>query len=996
MKKVKEPSSADALIEKPPRNKGDWQNYKRLLGYVAPYWYLLVGSIVGFLAAAAAEAYFVELFGELIDRWDAAVVVAAMSIPMLMFGAALVRALGTIVGETLISRVSFNVVFNLRQDLFAQLLKLPSYFYDKSTQGHIVSRLTFTVAQLRDTGTDAIRAIIQDGLKVLVYMGFMLWLNWQLTLLFIATAPILALVVIYASNRFRRISRRIQNSMGDVTHVVSETVSGYRVVRTFGGEEYEQKRFDRFSRINRQQSLKMAVTKVSSAQLNETLVSLAICVVILLLYGIEGMSAGEAVKFLGLAGLLGRPIRKLSEVNAKLQRGLAAAEDVFAQLDQSTEIDSGDQVVERVRGELSFENVSFGYGEGIPVLRNVDLKVKPGQTVAIVGRSGSGKSTLASLLPRFYEVSSGRILLDDVDVRDYQLESLREQIALVSQQVTLFNDSLRNNVAYGNLSGKPDDAIQMALTQAHATEFVDALAEGIDTVVGDDGVMLSGGQRQRIAIARAFLKDAPVLVLDEATSALDNESERHIQEALEAVMKGRTTLVIAHRLSTVEAADLIIVLDDGRIVERGTHQELISAQGPYAELYSSQFNDEPTSRPKPSRRSKSQAAKLTNTDTVDKTSVSLSQAWYDDSWWLVFLRPLSWLYGFVAKRRHRRVKSGKRVAQRTSLPVVVVGNITVGGTGKTPLVGWLVDVLMQRGFTPGVVLRGYKGKLSKTGTLVPSGADPERYSDEAVQLRDRLGCAVAIAADRIKGLRLLETQGCDIAISDDGLQHYNMARDIEIAVVDGNRGVGNGRLIPAGPLREPTARLNDVDWVVANGEPSGLVEDETIMRVQVDSVHNVVTGEVLPPDQFVQNFPTVHAVCGIGNPSRFFRTVADLGLISINHAYPDHFDYGGTEFGFDDALPVVCTEKDAAKLKHLELELHHVWYLRISVCIPDDAQERFLMLLDERAIVPRSTEGGGEGEDLSFPDELSRAPLRSDAKVEKVSDRNSDVNEAVR
>jgi subfamily B ATP-binding cassette protein MsbA len=939
-----------------PAQKSDWATYKRLLSYVAPYWYWLVISIVGFLSAAAAEAYFGYLFGQLIDSWDDAMVRAAATIPLIMFGTAVVRAIGTIIGDALISRVSFNVVYNLRKELFSQLLSLPSSFFDKNSQGHIVSRLTFTVAQLRDTGTDALRAIIQDGLKVIVYLGAMLWLNWELTLLFIGTLPILGLVVFFASNRFRRISRRIQNSMGDVTHVVSEAVSGHKVVRTFGGQNYEEGRFQRSNRVNRQQSLKMAITKVFSAQLNETIIALAICILILMLYdSAEQLTAGQAVMFLGWAGLLGRPIKKLTEVNAKLQRGLAAADDVFAQLDEAVEREDGTDKLERATGSLQFEDVSFQYGADTPVLKNISLTIQAGQTIALVGRSGSGKSTFASLIPRFYELDSGRILLDGRDIRSYDLMSLRRQIALVSQQVTLFNDTLRNNVAYGDLQKTDEQEFKQAIHHAHVAEFVDKLPAGVDTIVGDDGVLFSGGQRQRIAIARALLKDAPILILDEATSALDNESERHIRAALDAVMEGRTTIVIAHRLSTIESADVIVVLDEGCIVETGSHTSLLQQGGLYAELHRAQFQDDAPSIDK-GRKAKTPrlpTPALPSVEYFEKSALGLAKAWYEGAWWLQLLRPLSVIYNYVRKRRLAPYQNGKLTPARTGLPVIVVGNITVGGTGKTPLVSWLVEVLREQGYSPGVVLRGYGGRLSKTGTLVPNGADPERYSDEAVQLRDRLGCPVAIAANRIKGLRLLETQVCDIAISDDGLQHHAMARDLEIAVVDGARGFGNGLLLPAGPLREPASRLQDVDWVVANGEASNLIENESIMRMKADGFYNLMTGECVDSDTFATQHSQVNAVCGIGNPGRFFQSLHELGINTIKHIYSDHYNFAGEEVRFGDGLPVVCTEKDAAKLKHLEEDFRQVWYLRVSVQMEDDAQELLASLLAERAIAPR-------------------------------------------
>ena len=933
----------------------DWSTYKRLLGYVGPYWFLLVLSIGGFLLAAAAEGYFARLLGQLVDDWETIDRTNIEVFPLLMLAAASVRAVGTIFGESLISNVSFKVVYNLRTVLFDKILTLPSRYFDQNSQGHVVSRVTFTVAQLRDAGTDALRAVFQDGLKVIVYLGMMLWLDWQLTLLFVGTVPMLALVVIFASNRFRRISRRIQNSMGDVTHVVSEAVSGYRVVRTFGGKDYEKARFNRFNRVNRQQNLKMAITKVNSAQLNELIISIALCILIGLLSDANAeISAGDAITFIGLAGLLGRPIRKLSEVNAKLQRGLAAAEDVFTQIDEQSETNEGHKVLGTVRGEIEFKQVRFRYAGDRTVLKNIDFKIEAGQTVALVGRSGSGKSTLASLIPRFYEIESGSIRLDGTDITDVDRAELRKHIALVSQQVTLFNDTLGANIAYGDLAGRSEAALNEAVSQAHAHEFIKDLADGLDTVVGDDGVLLSGGQRQRVAIARAFLKDAPILILDEATSALDNESERHIQLALDAVMEGRTTIVIAHRLSTVESADVILVMEDGAIVESGTHHSLIDAGGHYSELYQAQFQDDAVVRSplniKPARPSF--PVSLPKVESFEKSTLGLSRAWYQGAWWLHLLIPLSWVYDSLRRRRHRKLTQ-KRTPGRTRLPVIVVGNITVGGTGKTPVVAWLVDQLRSMGFSPGIVMRGYGGKLSKEGTLIPSAADAERYSDEGVQLRDRLGCPIAMCADRLKGLRMLETQACDIAISDDGLQHYAMARDIEIALVDGSRGVGNGRLLPAGPLREPITRLDEVDWVIANGQSSNLVADESVMKMHADGFTNLMSNEWLSPEEFVQLHEEVHAVCGIGNPGRFFTSLHQLGLGVTQHVFPDHHAFTGNELKMTDDLPVVCTEKDAAKLKNLEEQFPNVWFLRVSVELPDEAVDRLRALLARQAIYPQ-------------------------------------------
>lgn len=942
----------------------DWDTYKRLLRYLAPYWFWFGISVLGFLLAAGAEGYFVRLFGNLIDEWDNEAARAAATIPLLMAGAAGLRAVGTVIGESMMAKVSFNMVFNLRQQLFEQLLRLPTHYFDANAQGHIVSRITFTVTQLRDTSTDAIRAVVQDGLKVIVIVGFMLALNWRLTLIFIAAAPLLALVVVFASGRFRRIAKRIQHSMGDVTHVVSEAVNGFKVVKTFGGERYEQSRFDRASKVNRQQNLKMAMTRVFSSQLNETIIAVALCSLILLLYRPDvggGLSGGEAVMFLSWAGMLGRPIRKLSEINAKLQRGIAAAEDVFSQLDSGVEHDHGSQTLARANGQLLLQGVSFRYqDDGPDVLQDINLDIAAGQKVALVGRSGSGKSTLASLLPRFYDVGRGCISLDGVNINDIQLDSLRQQIALVTQQVTLFNDTLRNNIAYGDLADVDDAAINLAIQRAHADEFIAAMPDGLDTMVGDDGVLLSGGQRQRIAIARALLKDAPVLIMDEATSALDNESEKHIQAALVEVMEGRTTLVIAHRLSTIESADRIVVLESGQIVEEGTHQELLELGAQYASLHAAQFQDVPETE-SPASIEVQALSTPPNTqivpfmgDYASRSASALSAAWYSGARWPLLMLPLSWLYGVLARRSKINQQQRARAGSNGYVPVIVVGNITAGGTGKTPMVIWLIEQLQQRGFNPGVAMRGYRGQASRSGSLVPADGNAAAYGDEAVLMRRRLRCPVAVAADRPRAVTMLYEGGCDVVVSDDGLQHYAMNRDIEIAVVDGARGLGNGHLMPAGPLREPRARLQSVDWVVSNGCKSGLRADEIVMQAQALDFVNLTTGLASSADAFVTQHKLVHALCGIGNPRRFLGSLRTLGIAADLHEYADHHDYSGKEVVFADGLPVVCTEKDAVKLRELEVDLSHVWALRIELGFAEDMSAMLDTLLSDKGIAPRS------------------------------------------
>jgi subfamily B ATP-binding cassette protein MsbA len=952
-----------------PKTSADWSIYRRLLAYVLPMWPYFVVALVGYGLGNGAEAYFARLFGDVVEALAKPASDDWLRFPLLMMATVVVRGLGDFAGDFLLSRVSYRVVHVLRTQLFEQLLKMPSAYFDRSAKGHLVSRITFNVIQLRDTATDALKSIVQDGSKVIVLIGAMLLANWRLTAIFIAIAPIVAFIVAYASERFRNISRRIQNSMGDVTHVASEAVNGYRVVRTFGGEAYERKRFEKSSRANQQQNLKMIVTKASSTEIIQIFVAAALSLLIGLLFQprIAGaMTPGDVVYFVGLAGLLARPIKKLSEVNARLQRGLAAAEDVFEQLDQEVERDLGTVTVDRVAGRLEFIDVSFGYeSAGGDALRGIDVTIEPGQRVALVGRSGAGKSTFVSLIPRFYEPTSGAILLDGRPLTDYTLECLRRQIALVTQQVVLFNDTLERNIAYGSLAESSREAIRNAVTRAHAAGFIEALPDGLATVVGDDGVLLSGGQRQRVAIARALLKDAPILILDEATSSLDPESEQFVRAALDEVMQGRTTLVIAHRLSTIERADVILVLDDGHIVERGTHTELLARGGTYAELYASQFDDPgPIERRRdipngerrtvherqaPTTRRWRAPVRLGN----DIATAAVVRSWYDDSPWLTALAPLARIYQAMVKRRRYRYLSGRAARWRAPVPVIVVGNITVGGTGKTPFVIWLARWLRERGFRPGIVSRGYRGRRDDAPLAVDAAADPSIAGDEAPLLAARTGCPVVVGEDRVEAVRaLLRANDCDVVVSDDGLQHYALARDIEIVVVDGERRFGNGRCLPAGPLREPVSRLDEVDFVVSNGPASA---NEWTMSIEPRAFVNLRSGERLAPDAFQTDPVTrAHAVAGIGNPKRFFETLHALGIDVDARPLNDHHPFVATDLAFDDTAPIVVTEKDAVKIRALhEADIPpHAWYLEIDAVLPTDAQEALADRLTSRGIAP--------------------------------------------
>jgi len=567
--------------------------YLRLLKYVVPYWGAFAVSIIGFLLFASSQpmlAHMLKLFLDGLQNPEHATLLGVpmiYGVPLLIVLIALYQGIGSFLGNYYLAKVARGVVHDLRCALFDNLLTLPNRYFDSHNSGHLISRITYNVTMVTGAATDAIKVVIREGLTVVFLFGYLLYMNWKLTLVLLSILPVIGLMVGSASKKFRKQSKKIQEAMGDVTHVASETIQGYRVVRSFGGEAYEQQRFHRSSADNMNKSLKMTRTQAVYTPMLQLVIFSAMAVLMYLVLYMRGdASVGELVAYITAAGLLPKPIRQLSEVSANIQKGLAAADSIFEQLDEAPEVDRGTVELERVSGRLEVRNLSFQYpGAEKPVLSDISFSAEPGQMIALVGRSGSGKSTLASLIPRFYHHETGQILLDGVDVEDYKLRNLRRHIALVTQQVTLFNDSVANNIAYGDLADAPREAIEQAVEAAYAKEFIDKLPQGLDTEVGENGVLLSGGQRQRLAIARALLKDAPILVLDEATSALDTESERHIQAALDRVMTGRTTLVIAHRLSTIEKADLILVMDQGRIVERGTHASLLEQNGFYARLH---------------------------------------------------------------------------------------------------------------------------------------------------------------------------------------------------------------------------------------------------------------------------------------------------------------------------------------------------------------------------------------------------------------------------
>jgi len=602
------------------------KTYLRLLRYVVGYWFPFLIGVFGLLLHSLAEIAFIDLLryitdivgvltGSAVDSTTApkSGVIGSLAqgifgdelvneswlvIPLFLIMISAVRGIGYLIGTYFMAYVANYLVHALRTDLFNRYLLLPFKFFDQSMSGRLVSVVTFNVQQVTEAGTKAIKTLIQQGSLVILLMGYLFYVNWMLTLFFIAVLPIIGLIVVKVSKRFRLISQNILSAMGDVTHVTQEAVQGYQEVRMFGAVKTERNRMSNASHDNRRQNMKMAFTGALSNPLIILIVSFAFAGVTGFMLNpiiLDTMTTGSFIAFIVASGVLIKPIRQLTEVNSDIQRGIAAAESIFEVLDSEAETDQGTFETQVVAGGFEFSNVSFTYkGTKKEVLTAINLKVSPGETIALVGSSGSGKTSLVSLIPRFYNHEEGKILLDGVDVNEFSLTNLRKHIGIVSQNVTLFNDTIYNNIAYGELIGKSEAQVREAAKIAHADGFIEELTEGYDTHIGDDGVMLSGGQRQRIAIARAVLKNAPILILDEATSALDTDSERHIQAALDQLMKGRTTFVIAHRLSTVEKADRILVLEKGLIIEQGTHQQLLANEGRYAKLYRNQF-DEPGS-----------------------------------------------------------------------------------------------------------------------------------------------------------------------------------------------------------------------------------------------------------------------------------------------------------------------------------------------------------------------------------------------------------------
>ena len=570
--------------------------YKRLMRYVLPYWRMFIISTVGFAIYAATEPAVVMIIQQMIDLLGGQAREQMQFLPLAFIVLFLVRGVGAFLGNYYLARISGNVIHKLRCAIFDHYTRLSVEYFDSHNSGFMISRITNNIGEVTRATTDSVRSVIREGFTAIGLLAYLIHTNWQLSMVFLALAPVVILMVKYVGGRLKRLSRNMQDTVGDLTQITSEMVGGNRIVKGFGGEVYERQRFKNCSLENRKQYRKLIMTMSINNPVMQLLISFALAgMMYMALMLMKTSSAGEFVGFFTAAFLLPKPIRQLSDANSEILRGLAAAESLFEVLDEPVEIDSGTYETDRCEGMIEFKNLSFTYsGSEIPALNAINLRIKPGETVALVGASGGGKSTLINLLPRFYEYAEGEILIDGVNIKSYRLAALRKQMAIVTQNVTLFNASVAENIAYGVLEGADRSGIEQAAKDAYAMQFISDMPKGLDTEIGENGVKLSGGQRQRLALARALLKDSPILILDEATSALDTESERYIQAALNRLMQGRTTLVVAHRLSTIENADRILVMEKGRIIEQGSHAELLSQNGAYAKLYNLQFNETAT------------------------------------------------------------------------------------------------------------------------------------------------------------------------------------------------------------------------------------------------------------------------------------------------------------------------------------------------------------------------------------------------------------------
>ena len=922
--------------------------YRRLLSLALQHRAYFAMAFIGMVVFAGTEASFAYIMKPMLDegfiKQDPVVI---KLIPLAIILIFIVRMAATFMRTYCMNYIGRSVINSLRQTMFDKLMTMTSTEYDHSSSGAIISRFSFDVERVAKSVSSSLTVLIQDSLRIIVLLGYMLWLNWQLTCVFLLAGPIIFLIIVKLTGRFRTLSKRIQASMGDVSQAVQEVIESNRVVKIFGGDEFERQKFARINQHNLRLHLKLSVAQAISAPLIPFIASIAFAAIVAFATS-ESMRSiitpGDFVSFIIGMTMVLAPMRVLSTINASIQEGIAAGESIFAFNALTSENDSGKLKLNRAKGQLTFNNVLLKYrnNEAL-VLDNISFKVEPNQTIAIVGRSGSGKSSLVNLIPRLYEIDGGEILLDGEPVQDYQLKDLRRQIAYVGQDVRLFNDTIRNNIAYGLDGAVDDDQIIAAAKQAYAWEFIQTMPEVLDTMVGERGVLLSGGQRQRIAIARALLKDAPILILDEATSALDTESERYIQHAIENLMTNRTTLVIAHRLSTVEHADRILVLDQGKLLEQGDHQSLLAANGAYAKLYSMQFRDlDVIGQTETPGRPQSQPLIL------DKSALNqwmISSNHKRQGWWLwsinplsIALMPLSLLYYALSTVRRLGYQAGLLPSTRLPVTTIVVGNITLGGNGKTPVIIALFQLLQSKGYHPAIITRGYKSGNEHKVQILSAGQVDIGVGDEANMISEICQCPIGVGSNRVGAATTLldlypET---DVILSDDGLQHYALQRDIEIAVCR-LMAFGNGLIMPAGPLRETRRRLHKAD-IIINRDGNQIIETLN----EVWNLNNPSQKMHISAFKGQQ----AHALAGIGFPEIFFASLVQAGIDPITHEFPDHHHYSLRDLVLKPDLPVLVTHKDAVKLKGIASD--NIWVVPLGIEFSPELESKLLKLLETK------------------------------------------------
>ena len=908
---------------------------RRLLSYTFTYKWSFFISVIGFISFAFADIAAVEWIRRIIGFINSEEDNFSSLLALSLIFIAMARGIGFFIGNYFMSKVGFGIVHDLRAELFHKLHDLPKSYFDSNQSGQLINRITFTTTQVSGAASNAVKTLIREGFLLIGLFVYLLILNFKLTLLLIGTAPLIAIIVYVAGKRLKKLATKIQTAMGDVTHIASEAVDGHVEIKSFNAQEYENSRFLIANESNRNQNLKLEATGNMATPIIQVLVSISLSIVAYFALGAKlgiSLDAETFVAFFTAAGLMAKPIRQLSSINMIVQKGLAAANEIFDQLDQNKEIDNGlnENIIE---GNIEFKDINFSYDTGSQILSNINFSIEKNDTIAIVGKSGSGKSTIANLIPRFYNHSSGEILIDGTPISEFSLTHLRSSISIVNQSPSLFNDTIAKNIAYGDDSIDVDKLKDSARLSG-CEEFIENLPEGYESEIGDDGVLLSGGQRQRLAIARAFYKDSPIIILDEATSALDTESELIVQEALEKLISNRTTIVIAHRLSTIENASKIIVLDNGQIVESGRHDELIENKSVYHSLYKNKFEDSPKSNSIPT-----QTTQLFLPEYEDEASTSyVVDSWYKKSLWLYLLYPFALIFSYLTTRRRRKYIKNINESYKADVPIIVVGNLTIGGTGKTPLVKHIAIELIERGYKPGIVSRGYGGKFKET-LQVKEDSSVKETGDEA-QILAKLNLPFYLDKNRVRAVKtLIKNHDCNVIISDDGLQHYSMARDIEIAVIDGKRRFGNNLTFPAGPLRESIKRLKSVDFIVNNSGPTE--EDEFLMSVSPSKFVHLKSGKSYSVDNWPMH-KQIHAVAGLGNPGRFFDLLEKLGFEIIRHPFPDHHNFSSSDMFYLDHLPIVMTEKDASKCK--DLDINKIWYLTIDA----DVSNKFIDKLDNK------------------------------------------------